>query len=261
VITGAASGIGAACARRFADEGVAGIVLADVDADRGQPIADELSSRGITAIFAPVDVRDQSATQDLAVAAEERLGRIDVLVAAAGISFAGYVSGQPQDYAGSRSRVPLVDVELASWHQVMDVNLHGLFLTDQAVAQRMIAAGTRGSIVNITSINAERASVGTGAYSVSKAAAWMLTKIYALELAEHGIRVNAVGPGFIDTPMNDSLKRDGVALQRVLGATPMGRLGDAVDIANAALYLASDEARFVTGTVVGPDGGFIAATR
>jgi len=261
VITGGASGIGAACARRFAVEGVRGIVVSDLDSARGEQIADEVRALGAPATFVRTDVSDPAAAQLLVDAAVEAHGAIDVLVAAAGIAFAGYRSNEAQEYGSHSSRVPVVDIDIAAWHQVMNVNLHGLLYTNQAVARSMLAAGTKGSIVNITSINAERASVGTGAYTVSKAGAWMLTKVLALELAPSDIRVNAVGPGFIATPMNDSLQRDAAALERVLSNTPMGRLGEPVDIANAALYLASDEARFVTGTVVGPDGGFIAATR
>jgi NAD(P)-dependent dehydrogenase (short-subunit alcohol dehydrogenase family) len=147
----------------------------------------------------------------------------------------------------------------------MDVNLHGLLYTDQAVARQLLRqarqTGTRGSIVNIASMNAQRASVSTGPYSVSKAGAWMLTKTLALELAPAGIRVNAVGPGFIDTPMNEGLLADPAALDRVLTATPLGRLGEPSEVAAAVVYLASDEAAFVTGTMLYTDGGFIAATR
>lgn len=261
LVTGGSSGLGAACARRLAGEGAAGIVIGDLDRAGGERLAAELTAAGCPAWFVETDVSSRDDCQALTDTAVQRCGHVDVLVAAAGISHGGYLEEAEGSYGAGRSRAPLVDVDPADWHRVMDVNLHGLMYTNQAVARHLLATGARGAIVNITSMNAHRASVLTAPYSVSKAAAWMLTKSLALELAPHGIRVNAVGPGFINTPMNTGLLGDDEALDRVLSATPLGRIGAPEDVANAALYLASDEAGFVTGVALCPDGGFIAATR
>jgi NAD(P)-dependent dehydrogenase (short-subunit alcohol dehydrogenase family) len=260
LVTGGASGIGAACARLAAREGAASVVVADLDESRGARVAAELRELGSESAFVQVDVSDLVATGGMVETAAQ-LGPVDVLVAAAGISHAAYQSGADVGYGSAGTRAPLVDTDVADWHRVLAVNLHGLMYTNQAVARHMIATRRRGSIVNITSMNSYRATPGIAPYSVSKAGAWMLTKTLALELAAHDIRVNAVGPGFIDTPMNAQLRADDGAIARTLAATPLGRLGRPDDIAYAVVYLASDEAAFVTGSMLCPDGGFIAATR
>lgn len=260
LVTGGASGIGAACARLMAREGASGVVVADLDRARGEAVAVELTGLGSIGSFVPVNVADAGEVERMVEAAADEMP-LDVLVAAAGISHAAYRSGADVGYGSSHTRAPLTETDPAAWHRVIDVNLHGLMYTDRAVARHMIDQGRPGAIVNITSMNSFRAAPGIAPYSVSKAAAWMLTKTLALELAEHGIRVNAVGPGFIDTPMNTQLRADDAALARTISNTPLGRLGAPDDIAYAALYLASDEAAFVTGSIICPDGGFIAATR
>jgi NAD(P)-dependent dehydrogenase (short-subunit alcohol dehydrogenase family) len=263
VVTGGASGIGAACALRMAQEGAASVVVGDLDDARGDQVVAALRAAGAAAGFVRTDVTDAGACRALVDAGAATTGRVDVLVAAAGISHGQYRSGaeSPSGYGADRSRAHLVDVDPADWHRVLDVNLHGLFHVLQATARRMLADGTAGSIVTVTSMKSQRASVATGPYSVSKAAAWMLTKTLALELAAHGIRVNAVGPGFIDTPMNTALKGDPAAVQRVVEATPLGRLGSPEEVASAVLYLAGDESAYLTGSALYPDGGFLAATR
>jgi NAD(P)-dependent dehydrogenase (short-subunit alcohol dehydrogenase family) len=253
--------LGAACVRGLVAEGATGVVIGDINEAGGAALVDELRSLGCAASYVATDVSDPVQCRALVDAAVEQLGHIDILVGAAGISHAGYQPDADVPYGSGPSRAPLVDVDLADWHRVINVNLHGLMYVNQAVARHMLAAGIKGSIVNITSMNSQRAAPGIAQYSVSKAAAWMMTKTLALELAEFGIRVNAVGPGFIDTPMNARLKADPDALARIISNTPLRRLGDPVDIANAVVYLASDDAAFVTGTLLCPDGGFISATR
>lgn len=141
------------------------------------------------------------------------------------------------------------------------MNLTGVMLTNRAAARRMVAAGRGGSIVNIASGAAKMAIPGAADYCVSKAGVWMLTKCLALELSAARIRVNAVGPGFIETPMTASFRENETMVRGLETRTPRGRLGVPDDIANAVLYLASDEASFVTGTILYPDGGLDAGSR
>jgi NAD(P)-dependent dehydrogenase (short-subunit alcohol dehydrogenase family) len=256
LVTGGGSGIGAACALRLAAEG-APVVVSDINPS-GEKVAARIRTAGGRAVFVAADVSDPEQCATLVAAAIEHLGRIDVLVAAAGISHSGYLT----DPGSRQPRPRLVDVTPSEWHQVMAVNLDGIMFTNQAVARHMLAIGARGAIVNITSINAQRTSIGTGTYSVSKAAAWMLTKSYAVELASAGIRVNAVAPGFIETPMTERLfLGDPSYRQRMVDSTPLARMGQPDDIAGAVLYLASDDAAFVTGTLLYADGGHLAAQR
>jgi NAD(P)-dependent dehydrogenase (short-subunit alcohol dehydrogenase family) len=256
LVTGGGSGIGAACAVRLAAEG-APVVVGDIN-PAGEQVAARIRVAGGQATFVQVDVSDPEQCQSLVETAIGQLGRIDVLVAAAGISHSGYLT----DPGSQQPRPLLVDVTPSDWQQVMAVNLDGIMFTNQAVARHMLAAGIRGAIVNITSMNSQRTSIGTGTYSVSKAAAWMLTKSYAVELAAAGIRVNAVAPGFIETPMTERLfLGDASYRKRMVDATPLARIGQPDDIAGAVLYLASDDAAFVTGTLLFADGGYLAAER
>jgi NAD(P)-dependent dehydrogenase (short-subunit alcohol dehydrogenase family) len=140
------------------------------------------------------------------------------------------------------------------FRRVIDVNLFGVLFSDRAAAGWMVANGRRGSIINLASIAAKMPLQG-GAYSVSKAGVWMLTKVLALELATTGIRVNAIGPGYIETPMTALLRSDEERSRRVLGQTPMGRFGQPEEIANTALFLASDESSYFTGELLHPSGG------
>jgi len=137
----------------------------------------------------------------------------------------------------------------------MAVNLTGVMLTDRAVARRMIAAGNGGSIVNIASGAAKIPIPGAADYCVSKTGVWMLTKTLALELTGHQIRVNAIGPGMIETPMTVQAHSDEERRRQIENNTPLGRFGQPQDIANAALFLASDESSFTTGQMLHPDGG------
>jgi NAD(P)-dependent dehydrogenase (short-subunit alcohol dehydrogenase family) len=256
LVTGGGSGIGAACALRLAGEG-APVVVSDIN-PAGEQVVTRIRAAGGQADFVAADVSDPEQCRTLVGAAIDHLGRIDVLVAAAGISHSGYLT----DPGARQPRPLLVDVTPQDWQQVMAVNLDGIMFTNQAVARHMLAAGIHGAIINIASINSQRTSVGTGTYSVSKAAAWMLTKSYAVELASAGIRVNAVAPGFVETPMTERLfLGDPGYRQRMVDSTPLARLGQPDDIAGAVLYLASDDAAFVTGTLLYADGGYLAAER
>lgn len=250
VITGGASGIGRACAVRFAAEG-ASVVLGDINLDLAVATAADIERRGGTAHAVHLDAVSVADNASMFQTAMDKYGRLDVTVVAAGLAHAGYVSGETNEKTASR----LLDQSLDDWQRVMDVNLNGVMLANQASARAMIESGNGGAIVNIASAAAKVPLNGAVDYCVSKAGVWMLTKAFALEMAEHGIRVNAIGPGFIETPMTAGMASTEEGSSGMTGMTPMGRLGAPSEIASTALFLASDDASYVTGQIVFPAGG------
>jgi len=266
VVTGGASGIGRACALRFAAEG-ADLIIADLDAERAAAVVAEIEAAGRAALFVETDTASEDACEAMADAANERFGRIDVLVAAAGVAHGASRGGAPRDKerpaaASKRIRAAteweagsLLNKSLRSWQRVLDVNLTGVMLSDRAVARRMIAAGGGGSIINLGSAAGFVPFRGIGDYCISKAGVFMLTKILANELASHEIRVNALGPGLVETPMAATILNDEVASKQILDITPMKRFAQPEEIADAALFLASDESAYITGEMLSIDGG------
>lgn len=264
LITGGASGIGRGCALRFAQEGAA-IMVADLNGERAEQVVAEVIAQGGRADSVVVDTSSEASCDAMAAAAVAAFGRIDTCVAAAGISHANYVSREIEEQRGNdrmdRSDMLLLDKSLDSWQRLLDVNLTGVMLTDKAVAREMVKQGTGGTIVNIASVAATTALMGSADYCVSKAGVWMLTKCFAIELARHQIRVNAVGPGYIKTSMSGAASTNEKWVNSQIKRTPVRRLGEPVDIANACLYFACDESSFVTGEILYPDGGYSAAVR
>jgi glucose 1-dehydrogenase len=250
VITGGASGIGRACARRFAAEG-ARVVLGDINMDAAIDAAAQIESTGGTAHAVRLDAASPTENVAMIQAALDKYGRVDAVVAAAGLSHAGYVSGERH----ARATEGLLHQSPEDWQRVMDVNLTGVMLVNQAAAQAMIEGGTPGTIVNIASVAAKVPLRGAVDYCVSKAGVWMLTKAFALEMTDYGIRVNAIGPGFIETPMTARAGAHAEGAARMLGMTPMGRLGVTDEIANTALFLSTDQSSYTTGQILFPAGG------
>jgi NAD(P)-dependent dehydrogenase (short-subunit alcohol dehydrogenase family) len=250
VITGGASGIGRACARRFSGEG-ARVVLGDINVDAAIAAAAQIESAGGTAHAVQLDAASPADNVAMIQAALDKYGRVDAVVAAAGLSHAGYVSGERH----ARATEGLLHQSPEDWQRVMDVNLTGVMLVNQAAAKAMIEGGTPGTIVNIASVAAKVPLRGGVDYCVSKAGVWMLTKAFALEMTDYDIRVNAIGPGFVETPMTARTAANAEGAARMLGMTPMGRLGVTEEIANTALFLSTDQSSYTTGQILFPAGG------
>lgn len=250
VITGGGSGLGRACARRFVAEG-ATVVLGDVNDEATASAVAELEGDGGTAHAVHLDSSVPADNDAMIRTALDKFGRVDIVVAAAGLSHAGYVSGETT----ARATDGLLDQSPEDWQRVMDVNLTGVMLTNQSAARAMIDVGNGGAIINIASAAARIPLPGAVDYCVSKAGVAMLTKAFALEMIEHDIRINAIGPGFIETPMTARMSADDEGRERMIGYTPMGRLGQPSEIADAALFLASDQSSYMTGEIIFPAGG------
>jgi len=229
-VTGAANGIGAAIARRLARDGHR-IAIVDTDADAAREQARSLPA----AMAFCADVTDAAAIEQVL---DAFVDIPDILVNNAGIVRFG----------------PLLDHSVEDFRKVVDVNLTGTFVVTRAVARRMVARGS-GAIVNVTSLNAIAPSPDAGAYPATKAAVALLTQQFALALGPHGIRVNAVAPGFIDAGMSAPIYRDADVRAVRGGSVPVGTLGTADDVAEAVAFLASERARYTTGHQLMVDGG------
>ena len=258
VVTGGASGMGRESSVRLAREGASVVVAGLPDDERGaETVAlGRGCGRECGVCRRGCDARGRLRV-DGGGGALEHFGRLDLCIAAAGISHAGYVSGEVTEgeplLGGSHRHVIHKPVEY--WEKVLAVNLTGVMLTNRAVARRMIAQGEGGSIVNISSGAAKAPIRGMADYCVSKTGVWMMTRVLALELASENIRVNTVAPGLIDTPMTLAVTTDEERRQRRIEAIPLNRLGEPSDIAEAALFLLSDQSSYITGQILHPDGG------
>jgi NAD(P)-dependent dehydrogenase (short-subunit alcohol dehydrogenase family) len=246
LITGAASGIGRATALLFAREG-ARIVVADRDLPGSQQTVSQIIALGGEASAVQVDVTEAAQVEAAVQAALDKYGQLDILFNNAGTG---------------ETVTSIVDLSEAEWDRVVAVNLKGVFLGIKYGAAAMLKAGRGGSIINTASVAGVVGFAGHAAYSASKAACLHLSKTAALEFARANIRVNAIAPAFTATPMVEDLvgaSRDPERARKKLAQViPLGRLGQAEEIANAALFLASDESSFVTGTALILDGGLTA---
>jgi NAD(P)-dependent dehydrogenase (short-subunit alcohol dehydrogenase family) len=244
VVTGAAQGIGAATARAFAQEG-AKVVVSDVNEVGGTALVKDIAAAGGTALFCRADVGDPDEAKRLVQFTLGHFGRLDVLVNNAGIVHAA----------------EFIDLSVDDFDRVLRVNLRGAILCGQAAARQMLAqspnaAGARGVILNMSSVNAVLAISNQVPYTVSKGGLNQLTKVMSISLAPKGVRVMGIGPGSIATELlKTAVLTNEAARARIMSRTPMGRLGEPEEVARIAVFLASDDASYLTGTTVYPDGG------
>jgi len=246
LITGGGSGIGRACALRFAAEG-AKVCVADLDVAAATETGRQVEAGGGKSLAVRTDTSDEAANDAMVAACVKVFGGVDVLVAAAGVA-------SPRPDPQVTRPYTMLDMPTQRFRAVIDVNLYGVLFSNRAVARWMVANRRGGSLINLGSIMSRMPLAG-GAYSVSKAGVWMATKCLAQELARHGIRVNAIGPGFIETPMTAPLRGDADRSRWAMGLTPMARFGTAEEVASTALFLASDDSSFFTGEILHPSGG------
>lgn len=237
VITGASRGIGAEIARKFASEG-AKLLISATNESLLAEVKDEIEKTGVDIEFKTVDVADSSSFSELIKFALETFGTVDILVNNAGIN---------------RDKLILA-MKDEDWDAVLNVNLKGTFNGIKAVTRPMLKA-KGGNIINLTSVVGISGNAGQANYSASKAGVIGLTKSAARELASRNIRVNAIAPGFIETEMTEKLSDD--AKGKFLQNIPLGKSGTCADVANLALFLASEESNYITGQVINVDGGLL----
>jgi glucose 1-dehydrogenase len=242
LVTGGAQGIGLACAEALASEGAA-VLVTDVNEAAGGKGLERLRAQGARAEYLHCDVSRKDEVDGAVALCVERFGRLDILVANAGVVHAA----------------EFLDLEEADFDRVLAVNLKGIFLCGQAAARQMVKQGRGGSIVNMSSVNAVLAIPNQVPYVVSKGAVNQLTKVMAVALAPHGIRVNGIGPGTILTELaKKAVLGNREAERKILSRTPLGRLGEPAEIARVAAFLASDDASYITGQTIYADGGRLA---
>jgi len=237
IVTGAAQGIGLCAAERFAQEG-AYVAIWDFNAEKGAASEKQLKDKGYKVRFQQVNVADMASVKAAVQALLQETGRIDVLVNNAGIT----------------RDASLLKMTEEQWQQVLDVNLGGVFHCTQAVAPTMVEQKS-GCIINTSSVVGLYGNYGQTNYVATKSGVIGMTKVWARELGRKGVRVNAVAPGFIATDMVETVPEN--VIEQIVGKTPLARMGNPEDIANAYLFLASDMASFISGTVLSVDGGLV----
>jgi NAD(P)-dependent dehydrogenase (short-subunit alcohol dehydrogenase family) len=238
LVTGASRGIGVGIATALSRAG-ADVALMARSADALNEVAEMIKAQGGRAVAIPCDVNDEAAVAESVTRACESLGSIDILVNAAG---------------GPLFQSPIADIQPSGWQRVIDLNLTSVLRVSQAVGKQMLKQRS-GSIINIASLLPTRAWPAVAAYSAAKSAVLSLTQSMAVEWGVHGIRVNALCPGWIQTSLNQPYLANSTVAETAIEGTPLGRWGDVEDVAGAALWLASDASRYVTGALIPIDGG------
>lgn len=236
VVTGGASGIGKRTAEVFVEEG-ARVIIGDINRDGIAEVVAQLGHNQCDGLV--VDVRDEDAVRKMVDQAFRRFGRLDIAFNNAGV---GHFS-------------PIQSYALAEWQRIIDITLTGVFLCMKHESARLIPQGQGGSIINVASLNAMQPTEGFAAYCSAKAAVAMLTKVGALELGRHKIRVNAIGPGLIHTPATAGMMAVPGLEDAFVHEAPIGRAGEPEDVAKLAVYLASDDSSLMTGQTLYIDGG------
>lgn len=239
IVTGGGSGIGEATVRRFVAEG-AKVVVGDV-ADRGMALCRELNGAGHETLFCKANVALEDDIRHLVERTVDRFGRLDIMVANAGIG---------------QAAVPVEQTGLDRWQEMLDINLTGVFLSNKHAIMRMKAQKSGGAVVNVASILGHVGMAGATSYNAAKGGVVNMTRSIGVACAKDGIRVNAVCPGFVDTPILDAASEE--RKLRIEAVHPIGRLGRVEEIASAILFLASDEASFMVGANLIVDGGYTA---
>lgn len=240
LITGAASGLGRAAAFMFAKEG-ADVALADLNEEGGKRVAEEIQSRSGQAIVLPVNITSSVEVKRMVDSCIEEFGHLDVLLHCAGIA-------RWKHQWGGNQWLPMEDLQEEDWDKIIEVNLKGTFLVNQNIGRQMIKQ-QRGSIINVASLSgvvANKSLLGHGAYGASKAGVIALTRVLATEWAAYNVRVNAISPAYMDTGMLERTKSIPGLYQQQLDMTPLGRYGTPEEFARTSLFLASDDASYIS---------------
>lgn len=238
VITGGASGIGEASVKKFCNHG-AKVVIADLS-DKGQLLAEQLTAAGHQAVFVKMDVTREEDNKALIAKAVQHFGGLDIVFANAGIAHDG----------------PIDQLDFQAWKKTIDINLTGVYLLDKYAIEYWLTHNKQGIIVNCGSIHSWVGKAGVTAYAASKGGVKLLTQTLAIDYAAKGIRINAVCPGYIDTPLLNAIGDE--AKKALASLHPIGRLGRPEEVANVVSFLASDEASFINGASILVDGGYVA---
>ena len=241
IVTGAATGIGKAIAIRFAKEGACVAVDYVGDDHPALDVVQEIKNQGGKAVCIEGDVSKQDEVRNLVAQTVNAFGRLDIMV----------------NNAGIEKKVPFLDTPLDLWDKVIAVNLTGPFLCSQESARQMVKQGGPGRIINISSVHEDLPMPTNSPYCAAKGGLRMLMRTLCLELAPHGITVNNIGPGAVDTPMDEPLKAQPELFEQLLDEIPLHRMGQPDEIAGLAAYLASDESAYVTGSTFFIDGGML----
>ena len=241
VVTGSSSGIGEAIALAFAANGAAVVINYSRHEDAAQKVLDKVEGAGGKGLVVGADVSDPKEVEAMVQQATHAFGRLDIMV----------------NNAGMERKMPFLETPFEVWQETIAVNLTGAWLGCQAAAKQMVAQGDTGRIINVSSVHEDLAMPTNAPYCATKGGVRMLMRTLAVELAPHNITVNNIAPGAIETPMDAPLEENPDEMKTLLSEIPLGRMGKPEEVANLALFLASDDSSYVTGSTLFVDGGMI----